>query len=181
MRRATCPPVTPSACTSRRSSRASFISTGRRRLATSVGSSVSFTDSSRSLATLTITVTVSTWAATGTRWFVAYPPEPPLPGEEETVVQGPPPPVGPPPGGPVGPPPEELERTLWPWLLALLFLIVAGTLAGYFLTRGDDHDHGHHDHRPDPHHGPDNDDVAVAGVMPARVPGVAGRGGGGRT
>jgi serine/threonine-protein kinase len=28
---------------------------------------------------------------------------------------------------------------LWPWLLALLFLIVGGALAGYFLTRGNDH------------------------------------------
>jgi beta-lactam-binding protein with PASTA domain len=74
----------------------------------------------------------------------------PPPDEEETVVQGgvppeppPPPPSGPPPPGgpppPAGPPPEEAERDLWPWLLGLLLLVVAGILLAYFLTRGGGH------------------------------------------
>lgn len=70
-----------------------------------------------------------------------WPEEPTVPGrpppdEAETVVQrgGPP---GPPP--PEGPPPEEAERDLWPWLLGLLVLVVAGILLAYFLTRGGGH------------------------------------------
>lgn len=64
------------------------------------------------------------------------PPPGPPPYEGETVVEegGPP---GPPP--PTGPPPEQAERDLWPWLLALLLLIVAGILLAYFLTRGGGH------------------------------------------
>src|SRR4051794_17087258 len=41
-----------------------------------------------------------------------------------------------------GPPPPPYEepppsRELWPWLLALAILVIAGLLAGYFLTRDD--------------------------------------------
>ena len=77
-------------------------------------------------------------------------PSGPPPDEAETVVQGgvppeppPPPPTGPPPPGgpppPAGPPPEEAERDLWPWLLVLLLLVIAGILLAYFLTRGGGH------------------------------------------
>jgi eukaryotic-like serine/threonine-protein kinase len=46
-------------------------------------------------------------------------------------------PVGPPP--PEGPPPGMVERDLWPWLLGLLILVIAGILLAYFLTRGGGH------------------------------------------
>ncbi len=39
-----------------------------------------------------------------------------------------------PPGPPMEPPPE---RDLWPWLLALLLLVLVGIVAGYFATRDD--------------------------------------------
>lgn len=121
------------------------MSTGRSRFATSVASnSFALTVSSKSLATLTITLAkvyetpppvtilrVSEWPSDEP----TVPGRPP-PDEAETVVQrgGPP---GPPP--PEGPPPEEAERDLWPWLLALLLLVVAGILLAYFLTRGGGH------------------------------------------
>jgi beta-lactam-binding protein with PASTA domain len=40
----------------------------------------------------------------------------------------------PPPGPPMEPPPE---RDLWPWLLALLLLVLVGVVAVYFATRDD--------------------------------------------
>jgi beta-lactam-binding protein with PASTA domain len=43
-------------------------------------------------------------------------------------------PTGPPPGPPVEPPPD---RELWPWLLVLLVLILAGIAIVYFATRND--------------------------------------------
>ena len=64
----------------------------------------------------------------------------PPPDEAETVVQptrpGGRPPEPPP---PEEPPPEEGERELWPWLLGLLVLVIAGILLAYFLTRGGGH------------------------------------------
>lgn len=38
-------------------------------------------------------------------------------------------------GPPVGPPPD---RDVWPWLLVLLVLVLAGVAAAYFVTRDDD-------------------------------------------
>jgi eukaryotic-like serine/threonine-protein kinase len=43
-------------------------------------------------------------------------------------------PAAPPPGPPVEPPPE---RELWPWLLVLLVLVLAGIAVVYFATRDD--------------------------------------------
>jgi serine/threonine-protein kinase len=67
----------------------------------------------------------------------------PPPDEAETVVQptrpGGAPPEPPPPPPPDGEPPEEGERKLWPWLLALLVLVIGGILLAYFLTRGGGH------------------------------------------
>ena len=42
--------------------------------------------------------------------------------------------AGPPPGPPVDPPPD---RELWPWLLVLLVLVLAGIAVVYFATRDD--------------------------------------------
>jgi hypothetical protein len=45
-------------------------------------------------------------------------------------------PAGPPPGPPPVPPPDD--RDLWPWLLVLLALVIAGIGAAYAFAR----DHG---------------------------------------
>ena len=47
--------------------------------------------------------------------------------------------AGPPPGPPVDPPPD---RELWPWLLVLLVLVLAGIAVVYFATRDDTSTHG---------------------------------------
>lgn len=70
------------------------------------------------------------------------PPTPPEPSEDETVVAG---------DWPVRPesqhvvveeaetgPPRRRLPEIWPWLLALLVLVLAGLAAAYFLTRDDD-------------------------------------------
>ena len=70
------------------------------------------------------------------------PPTPPEPSEDETVVAG---------DWPVRPesqhgvveqsetvPPRRRLPEIWPWLLALLVLVLAGLAAAYFITRDDD-------------------------------------------
>jgi beta-lactam-binding protein with PASTA domain len=53
----------------------------------------------------------------------------------EVYEEAPPPPGPPPPGAPLEEPP--MSRELWPWMLVLLALVLAGLAAAYFVSRDD--------------------------------------------
>ena len=74
---------------------------------------------------------------------------------------GPGPRPGPPPPGPPSPPPDEVpgERQIWPWLLALLVLVLAGVGLAYYLASRDD----------------DGDKVSVPRVVGMNAPQAIGR------